>query len=225
MNEREMYVLDNKYVFLGLVWPSAAACKEELLGDLKQFAICSEARHYRVDRQVFSWVMQVAYLHDWIPEKVRQKKQEIICERFSEDVMSLWMVTLELCKNEIFFDEKDQRIHSLTVSTLKRKLREQYKDQIEKYVHDILFHVSDNYNQTVSLQYIDVVLSFLKRHREQVRVDGVNQCCLELNFTGDISILERELFLGDSREHVIKYETGRAALFLRDTCILRICFI
>ena len=54
------------------------------------------------------------------------------------------------------FREKKRTKSYLSNSTalLKREIRNKYKCKIEKYTHDIILHVSDNFNQNIIINNI-----------------------------------------------------------------------
>lgn len=222
MNDSAMYIRDGNYVFLMVLWPSALECKDEILEELKNHFGATDVREYCLDKEVFQWVVHIAYLYDWIPEMIVQKKYEIISDRFKKNQLRLWMKTLELKGNREFFDERDRSLHSMTINNLKQKIRGKYKKKTENYIHDILVHISDNYHQTVSLHCIEVVLSFLQKYEEVIIKKSVEGNCINLEVQIDVERIVQSMRLWENKEADVKICENMLELYLGEECICKI---
>ena len=222
MNDSEMYIRNGNYVFLMVLWPSALECKDEILKDLKKLSGTTGVREYSLDKKVFQWVVHIAYLYDWIPEMIVQRKYEIISDRFKKNQLKLWMRTLEFKGNRVFFDEKDRSLHSMTINKLKQKIRGKYKKKIENYMYDILVHISDNYHQTVSLHCIEVVLSFLQKYAEVIIRKSVEGNCINLEVQTDIEMIVQSMRLWENKVTFVKIRENMLELYLGEECICKV---
>lgn len=218
-----MYIQDGKYVFLVVLWPSALECKDEMMEDLKNFSGATGVREYCLDKEVFRWVVHIAYLYDWIPEVIVQRKYEIISDRLKKDQLKLWMNTLKFKENKAFFDEKDQSLHSMTIKRLKQKIRDKYKKNTENYIHDILVHMSDNYCQTISLHCVEVVLSIMQKYAEVMIGKSVEGNCINLEVQIETEMIVQSMKLWENKEVLVKIHENMLELNLREECICKIC--
>ena len=134
----------------GIIWPPAVPFADDIIGRIKQKYSVSNLRTYSFADAVFTQFVKGVYHVDSIADwKVEYKLKEFAPYKD---------------KSVVFFDISipypDFRIKDAGTSIskagedLKKEIREAFKDRIENYHPDVIFHTADNFHQSEYMRAI-----------------------------------------------------------------------
>ena len=123
--------------------------------------------------------------------------------------------------NTYCLDNRDQRMHLQSVKLLKTVFRERYNNRIKDYVHDILMHLSDTVDQTLTLMCVHHILEFIRQYgvADYFVEDGAN-LVLRVTYAKD-EVLTHFAFLMQFKEITV-HADKEFRLFYRGECLLSI---
>ena len=139
-----------KYNFSGFIWSPLIEYKKEVLELINN---THNVLHYYTyefkNIEDFSKSVLDIYTTDDIdPLKVKNVK-----------IKAMLNHTYQYTYFKFYIDDPNFRKKSATgnnisrvVEVLKKKIRDKYKTKINNYVHDIIIHISDNYEQTKEIE-------------------------------------------------------------------------
>lgn len=139
------------YNFSGFIWSPASKYIEEILELINTDYMVLHYYNYKFqNKKDFSnSVLDIYTTDDIDPNKVKNIKiKNMINHTFSYTYFKFYI-------NEPNFRKKDtgNKI-SKVVEVLKKKIRNKYKTKVNNYIHDIIIHISDNYEQTTDIKQI-----------------------------------------------------------------------
>lgn len=136
----------------GIIWPSAMSYKDEIRKYIDgKFRVLSY-KDYEFPKEIFirfvKGVYQIDDIADW---KVNSKLKHLVSgEKYHIRVMDI----------DIKYPEFRVKKYGKTISRvgedLKKDVREKFKNSIDNYYYDIIFHSADNYYQS---WYLDALLA------------------------------------------------------------------
>lgn len=150
---------------IGIIWNCANFLKEDILKD----------------------VSQVTHLLDYFELDLGNKYIEFVNDIYASENMETWKIEKKVSHMEtnpntkitiLFFefDEKDVAYHPfknknifVQLENCKMHIREKYKDIVQNYTFDIIFHTTDNLIELRNC--FDVIVSYLKRLNNDELID------------------------------------------------------
>lgn len=148
-------LLDNKLnggIFIGVLWSPAKRYFEEIIEKIKMIYTVTDVEDVILTKEVYKRVIKgIYYIDDIESWKVDKKIKALLSE--DENTIRVFFVKIP-CPN-YRLKNKNYHIISTECEKIKKIIRESYKDKIKDYVHDIIIHTSDNYEQT---DYIRMLL-------------------------------------------------------------------
>lgn len=208
----------------GIIWPTAVHLRRELTEDLQNSMSVvwrKEPQIYTIDSSLLRWIVHWAYRYDWIPEKITEKKYSDMIERCDGSKLSVALFQIAMRYNTYCLDNRDQRMHLQPVKLLKTDFRERYSYRIRNYVHDILMHLSDTVDQTLTLMCVHQILELIRQSdvADYFVEDRTNlvlrvTCSKEQILTHFASLMQFGEITG--------YADKEFRLFYRDECLLSV---
>tara|TARA_Y100000768_G_C23987941_1_gene690156 strand:+ start:1616 stop:2512 length:897 start_codon:yes stop_codon:yes gene_type:complete len=139
------------YNFSGFIWSPANKYIDEILELINTNHTVLHYYNYEFEnKEDFSnSVLNIYTTDDVNPEKVKNVKiKNMINHSFSYIYFKFYI-------SEPNFRKKTTSSNiSKDVEVLKKNIRDKYKTKINNYVHDIIIHISDNYEQTTAIEQI-----------------------------------------------------------------------
>lgn len=139
-NFRDTLLRDSGVYFFGFVWPSA----KHIADDVEQFVSARANVQYSLDvtmgDEFESFVMDLYSIDESVQEWILQKKIHE-CRGNSNTVR---LLVFELTDPAFDYGED---IESTTAASLKDECRKAHFEEMDQYVYDNIFHVTDNYEQ------------------------------------------------------------------------------
>jgi hypothetical protein len=133
--------------FLGILWPPAQEYFDEILYALEGYAIIQNYYDFDMSNHAEEFIRSVYGTDDTEPWIIRDKIKRIQDENEKK------------CRIVHFiYEEPDFRIkrYGHTISRYgvqtKQKIREAFKDKIDRYVYDVVIHTTDNFTQTEAVE-------------------------------------------------------------------------
>jgi len=137
--------MNKSYNFSGFIWSPASQHTTTILEKMNQYHPILHYYTYHFNNQdVFSKsVMDIYKTDDIDPKKVKNVKlKHMLNHTLSYTFFKLYI------RNPQFRKKENGNIISCVVESLKKKIRDTYKPFIHDYVHDIIIHICDNFDQT-----------------------------------------------------------------------------
>lgn len=263
IEERSRQILDAcNYDFVGVVWPPAYSFADELLHDISAYDPESVqvvgSMDLVLERGDFIHFFKALYHTDVLDESGMDTKIRLI-ESFMPGCRSGCGYPIRVfklhCKNPcIGINPKNLSTQSRTVKEIKTAFRGRFAPRIENYKYDVIFHVSDNYLQSMFCDILfgidrDISGAFRLLEGEQYVVMRAKQSRQhsefprKFYFRGDSDILVRipdmgrmaDLVYEFSRRHFaypwvrvekkIGTEDAKVIVWLRDFMIFQFEFV
>lgn len=142
------------YDYIGVIWPPAYKFADDIIGDLNEIA--PERFHIvktidlKMDANDFEGFLRAMYHTDILDEAGMKSKTKRImeCTMDVEDGYNVRVFYLHINNPKIGTNVKNYSPQSLEVRRIKEIIRTRYKNKLEKYVYDVIMHISDNYIQS-----------------------------------------------------------------------------
>jgi hypothetical protein len=151
-NYPSLVINNSGLLFYAIIWSPAVTLESNIFNDIRKKYEIIDSFKLKLSNNDYNDFVHDIYNIDRIEEWKIQKKINF---------MSLNSIQNDVCIARIFipnpeFREKIRTKSYLSNSTaiLKNEIRRKYKSKIEKYTHDIILHVSDNFNQNIILNDI-----------------------------------------------------------------------
>lgn len=129
---------------IGVIWPSAFKYADEIVLDIKQKTYVEKYIDILINNDELKKFIQDIYETDDVEQwQIEQKNQRMKLEK-EKRIRIIWF----------HFESPEFRIkrfgHTISEAGIKLKLevRNKYKEKIENYIHDIIIHTTDNYEQS-----------------------------------------------------------------------------
>ncbi len=137
--------------FSGFIWSPAKPFTSEILEYINKTFPVLHHYTYEFNKEDFERSILNIYTTDDIElSKVKNVKiKNMINHSFSYTYFKFYIETPDFRKKK----GTGNNI-SKVVEGLKKKIRDRYKTKINNYVHDIIIHISDNYEQTTEIEKI-----------------------------------------------------------------------
>lgn len=168
-----------KYNFSGFIWGPASKFTDEILENInKTYPVLHYYTYEFSNKEIFSKSILDIYTTDDIdPNKVKNVKiKNMINHSFCYTYFKFYIEkpnfrTKAMTGNNI----------SHTVENIKNSVRTYYKGKVKNYIHDIIIHISDNFEQTNA---IDIIM---KKYDKYIQHEFINlKYFLKCNFKNNI---------------------------------------
>jgi len=142
---------------IGIIWNSAQICKEKIIDDLKEQV--KVLNYFDIDFQDnFALYVNSLYQSENMEKWKIEKKLSYML--LNEDT-NITIVLFEFDeKNVVFHEFKKKNVYKQLEDT-KKYIREKYKNYVEKYTFDIVFHATDNLDELINCY--NVLLNFIEK--------------------------------------------------------------
>lgn len=142
------------YDYVGVIWPPAYRFADDIVNDLNEIAPerfrVVKTRDMNLSAKDFEGFLRTMYHTDILDlPGMRSKTQRIMeCTSEAKNGYNLRVFYLHINNPKIGTNEKNYTPQSLEVKRIKEIIRTRYKSKLEKYVYDVIMHISDNYIQS-----------------------------------------------------------------------------
>lgn len=169
----------SKYNFSGFIWGPASKFTDEILENInKTYPVLHYYKYEFSNKEIFSKSILDIYATDDIdPNKVKNVKiKNMINHSFCYTYFKFYIEkpnfrTKAMTGNNI----------SHTVENIKKSVRTHYKGKVKNYIHDIIIHISDNFEQTKN---IDIIM---KKYEQNRKYEFINlKYFLKCNYNNNI---------------------------------------
>lgn len=135
----------------GIIWPNAMQYRDEITDFIDKRYPVTAYKDFKFPKEIFEKFVRGVYQVDDVAEwKINSK-----LEHFMEsDVFQVRVIDMNIGYPDFRIKDTGRTI-SCAGEALKRDVREAFKDKIDRYYYDIIFHTADNYYQS---WYLDALL-------------------------------------------------------------------
>jgi len=143
--------MNKNYNFSGFIWSPASQHTSSILEQINKYhpLLHYYTYHFKYQDMFSKSIMDIYKTDDIDPNKVKNVK----LKHMLNHTLSYTFFKLYIHEPQFRTKENGNTI-SCVVETLKRKIREAYKPFIRNYVHDIIIHISDNFEQTNEIDQV-----------------------------------------------------------------------
>ena len=178
-----------KYNFSGFIWGSTNPYVIEILNDINNdYPVLHFYNYEFLSKETFEKSILDIYTTDDIdPNKVKNVK-----------INSLLQYPLKYTYFKFYIENPNFRMKkptnnniSQTVEQIKKYIRSKYKSKINNYIHDIIIHISDNFEQTSDIEKIMHKYT-INRKNEFINLKYFLKCNFENNVFTRADVLVRK---------------------------------
>lgn len=135
----------------GIIWPNAIEFKDEITDYIDSKYHILRFKDYRFPQEIFTRFVKGVYHIDDIAEWKINNKLKHFC---SKGIYQIRVMDIDI-KYPDFRIKSTGKTLSKAGEKLKQEVRNEFKNRIDNYYYDIVFHSADNYHQS---QYLDALL-------------------------------------------------------------------
>ncbi len=151
--EQELQVLDKKLVeyrnywkqpLVGIIWTPAFRYADRITDDIRQYADVIKSKDICIEKKRLMELIQDIYETDDVePWQMEEKYKRMSLEK-ENWIRIVWF---SFCHPQFRIKRFGHTISSAGVH-MKNEIRNLYKKDIDNYLHDIILHTTDNYEQS-----------------------------------------------------------------------------
>ena len=151
-NYPSLIINNSGFLFYAIIWSPAVYLESSIYNDIKKQYNIIDSFRLKFNNNEYNDFVNDIYNIDGIEEWKIQKKIYFMGINSNQNDVSIARIFIPNPE----FREKIRTKSYLSNSTamLKSEIRNKYKSKIEKYTHDIILHVSDNFNQNIIINDI-----------------------------------------------------------------------
>ena len=144
------------YQFIGIIWPSAMHCADDIINELKSFSPdkLSVERYvdYNLKKMEFEYLLRALYFSDYPDEYIQTRKITKIYSAMNNDTEGypVRVFYLNINNPNIGINPRDSikaNPQSQVIKDVKEVFRARYKSKMSVYKFDNILHIGDNYLQ------------------------------------------------------------------------------
>lgn len=147
--------------FIGILWPASVDFTERILRYIdNQYVSTYEVYSFKNDKDFRKFAVGI-YKPDNTPSKRINKKIKAM-KRYKKKIV---IFKAEVPTPKMIAHTKSRlkgTYYCKEMKTLKKEIRNAYKDKIKKYVHDIIIHISDNEDHNIR------IMELLKKYAQEI---------------------------------------------------------
>lgn len=146
---------------IAIIWNSVQQFKSEMLKDLRKHCKIDEMFDLELDGSYDTFVRDVYESENMAAWKI-DNKITAMSNRGNRTVTILY---LDIDKGEVVFNDRKQKTVYLNLESTKDNMRNKYKEKIDGYYFDIVFHMADDEREYANCKA--VVDKYLKKFPPQ----------------------------------------------------------
>ncbi len=143
-------------IFIGIIWGPAYKYKNEILQDSHDYAKQLVSFDLKLDEAYSDFVYDMYKYEDMPKWKIEKKLEHMHSENNSTINVSFY----DIDTTEVFYHQYKKYYVYKNVEGMKMYIREKYKDKVDDYFFDTIFHLTDN--DAELLHSINVLKSYMK---------------------------------------------------------------
>jgi len=146
LQKKEQILISNHLYFEIVLWPPVSQYFNEIEKFIREKYTVYSSKDYKDIPEFITYIKALYKIDDINDWKVDLKIKGM--SGYSKDIR---VIKIEILEPKFRKKENGQLI-SEEVETLKKQIRESYKEKIDNYFHDIIIHIGDNYSHTKQSQ-------------------------------------------------------------------------
>jgi len=146
LQKKQQILISNHLYFEIVLWPPVSQYFNEIEKFIKKKYTVYSSVDYKGITEFTSYIKALYQIDD-----IKRWKVDLKIKGMSAYPKDIRIIKIEIPQPK-FRKKANGQIISEVVETLKKQIRESYKEKIDNYFHDIIIHIGDNYSHTKQSQ-------------------------------------------------------------------------